>query len=176
MCPNGIVILSDKVKRRFPANDDWVEWDHPRAFAYESSVEELVQEIVQRHAEGIEFREYNVSWRPTQNNPPFSSTPCLGASALYNLLPFLRSFLPSVFLFLSLVPVPKLPSPPRSSLFHPSYPISNPLGLTLLSHHDVSCHTPYPHSPFPFVWPHTFRSLIHGMSVFGTRHASRSVY
>jgi glycogen debranching enzyme len=61
MCPNGVSLLDDKVKRRFPADDTWVEWDHARAFAYESSVAELVQEIVQRHAGGIEFREYNVS-------------------------------------------------------------------------------------------------------------------
>lgn len=59
MCPNGQALLSDKVKRRFPANDEWVAWDHPRAFDYESTVAELVQEIVQRHAEGIEFVEYN---------------------------------------------------------------------------------------------------------------------
>jgi glycogen debranching enzyme len=61
MCPNGLALLSDKVKRRFPANDDWVPWDHVRAFEWGSSVAELIQEIVQRHAEGIEFREYNVS-------------------------------------------------------------------------------------------------------------------
>ena len=60
MCPNGQAVLSDKVKRRFPADDTWVEWDHSRAFEYESTVAELVQEIVQRHASGIEFREYNV--------------------------------------------------------------------------------------------------------------------
>lgn len=60
MCPNGTQILKDSVKRRFPADDSWVAWDHPRAFAYESTVAELVQEIIQRHAEGIEFREYNV--------------------------------------------------------------------------------------------------------------------
>ena len=59
MCPNGLAILDDKVKRRFPADDTWVPWDHPRAFEYESTVAELIQEIVQRHAEGIEFREYN---------------------------------------------------------------------------------------------------------------------
>ncbi|OCF71062.1 glycogen debranching enzyme [Kwoniella mangroviensis CBS 8886] len=59
MCPNGLALLNDKVKRRFPADDTWVEWDHARAFEYESSVEDLVQEILQRHAEGIEFREYN---------------------------------------------------------------------------------------------------------------------
>jgi glycogen debranching enzyme len=61
MCPNGLSILNDKVKRRFPADDTWVEWDHPRAYEYESTVAELVQEILQRHASGIEFREYNVS-------------------------------------------------------------------------------------------------------------------
>ena len=60
MCPNGLSILNDKVKRRFPADDTWVEWDHARAYEYESSVAELVQEILQRHASGIEFREYNV--------------------------------------------------------------------------------------------------------------------
>ncbi|EIW71077.1 hypothetical protein TREMEDRAFT_37541 [Tremella mesenterica DSM 1558] len=59
MCPNGLSILQDKVKRRFPADDSWVPWDHPQAFSWESSVAELVQEIVQRHATGIEFREYN---------------------------------------------------------------------------------------------------------------------
>jgi glycogen debranching enzyme len=61
MCPNGLAILQDSVKRRFPADDSWVEWDHPRAFQYESTVADLIQEIVQRHATGIEFREYNVS-------------------------------------------------------------------------------------------------------------------
>lgn len=64
MCPHGLAILQDSVKRRFPADDTWVEWDHPRAFAYESTVAELVQEIVQRHANGIEFREYNVGALP----------------------------------------------------------------------------------------------------------------
>ncbi|KAK4685222.1 glycogen debranching enzyme, partial [Tremellales sp. Uapishka_1] len=59
MCPNGLAILKDSVKRRFPADDTWVEWDHPQAFAWESTVAELIQEIVQRHAQGIEFREYN---------------------------------------------------------------------------------------------------------------------
>jgi len=62
MCPNGLAILQDSVKRRFPADDSWVEWDHPRAFQYESTVADLIQEIVQRHATGIEFREYNVSY------------------------------------------------------------------------------------------------------------------
>lgn len=59
MCPNGLSILEDSVKRRFPADDEWVAWDDPKAYSYSSTVAELVQEILQRHAEGIEFREYN---------------------------------------------------------------------------------------------------------------------
>ena len=59
MCPNGLAILNDKVARRFPKDDTWVTWDSPRAYEYESSVAEIVQEILQRHANGIEFREYN---------------------------------------------------------------------------------------------------------------------
>lgn len=59
MCPNGEAILKDSVKRRFPADDSWVAWDDEKAYAYSSTVAELVQEILQRHAEGIEFREYN---------------------------------------------------------------------------------------------------------------------
>lgn len=57
--PNGMTILNDKVKRRFPKNEEWVAWDDERAYAWESSVAELIQEILQRHATGIEFREYN---------------------------------------------------------------------------------------------------------------------
>ena len=60
MCPNGGAILADKVKRRFPADDSWVTWDHPRAYEHESTVADLVQEILQRHAAGINFREHNV--------------------------------------------------------------------------------------------------------------------
>lgn len=59
MCPNGLAILQDSVKRRFPADDEWVPWNDPKAFAYSSTIAEIIQEIVQRHAEGIEFREYN---------------------------------------------------------------------------------------------------------------------
>lgn len=57
--PNGLSILSDAVKRRFPADDTWVPWDDARAYSWSSTVAELIQEILQRHAQGIEFREYN---------------------------------------------------------------------------------------------------------------------
>ncbi|KAE8221765.1 hypothetical protein CF319_g4920 [Tilletia indica] len=59
MVQNGEAILEEKVKRRFPADDEWVPWNDPKAFAYESTVAELIQEILQRHAAGIHFREYN---------------------------------------------------------------------------------------------------------------------
>ncbi|THH32030.1 hypothetical protein EUX98_g2165 [Antrodiella citrinella] len=59
MAPDGLSLLSEPVKRRFPADDTWVAWDDPKAYAYSSSVAEIVQEILQRHADGISFREYN---------------------------------------------------------------------------------------------------------------------
>ncbi|KAF7796344.1 hypothetical protein EIP86_007521 [Pleurotus ostreatoroseus] len=57
--PDGLAILSEKVKRRFPKDDTWVAWDDPQAYAYSSTVAEIIQEILQRHADGISFREYN---------------------------------------------------------------------------------------------------------------------
>jgi len=61
MAPDGLAILKDSVKRRFPADDTWVPWDDKSAYSWSSTVAEIIQEILQRHAEGIEFREYNVS-------------------------------------------------------------------------------------------------------------------
>lgn len=57
--PNGLSILSESVRRRFPKDDTWVSWDDRRAYAYTSSVAEIIQEILQRHADGIHFREHN---------------------------------------------------------------------------------------------------------------------
>ena len=57
--PDGLSILGESVKRRFPQDDTWVPWDDPRAYAYLSKIEEVIQEIVQRHASVISFREYN---------------------------------------------------------------------------------------------------------------------
>ncbi|KAJ8515736.1 hypothetical protein ONZ45_g6896 [Pleurotus djamor] len=59
MAPDGISILQEHVKRRFPKDDTWVPWDDDRAYAYSSTIAEIIQEILQRHAEGITFREYN---------------------------------------------------------------------------------------------------------------------
>jgi len=57
--PDGLSILSESVKRRFPQDDTWVAWDDPQAYAYSSTIAEIIQEILQRHADGIHFREYN---------------------------------------------------------------------------------------------------------------------
>lgn len=57
--PEGVQILSETVKRRFPEDDTWVPWDDARAYAYACTLAEIVQEILQRHADGIHFREYN---------------------------------------------------------------------------------------------------------------------
>ena len=59
MAPDGISLLSEPVKRRFPKDDTWVAWNDPRAYAYSSTIAEIIQEILQRHADGIHFREYN---------------------------------------------------------------------------------------------------------------------
>lgn len=57
--PDGLSLLQEPVKRRFPKDDTFVPWDDPRAYAESNTVIEIIQEILQRHAEGISFREYN---------------------------------------------------------------------------------------------------------------------
>lgn len=59
MAPDGLSILSESVKRRFPKDDTWIPWDDPQAYSYSCTVAEIIQEILQRHASGISFREYN---------------------------------------------------------------------------------------------------------------------
>ena len=57
--PDGLAILQETVMRRFPKDDTWVPCDDPRAFTESSTIAEVIQEILQRHADGIHFREYN---------------------------------------------------------------------------------------------------------------------
>jgi len=59
MAPDGLALLSENVLRQFPKDETWVEWNDERAYAYSSTAAEITQEILQRHAEGIHFREYN---------------------------------------------------------------------------------------------------------------------
>jgi glycogen debranching enzyme len=58
--PDGIKLLQTKVPRRFlPYDDTWFPHDDPRAYSQTSTVEEVIQEIIQQHASGISFREHN---------------------------------------------------------------------------------------------------------------------
>ena len=60
MMLDGIQLLKEKVSRRFlPYDDTWFPYDDPRAYSKESTIEEIIQEALQRHATGLSFREYN---------------------------------------------------------------------------------------------------------------------
>ncbi|PIA16729.1 putative glycogen debranching enzyme Gdb1 [Coemansia reversa NRRL 1564] len=57
--PEGTAFLEAKVARRFPDGETFVPWDSDEAFSCTSTIAELVQEIMDRHARGISFREWN---------------------------------------------------------------------------------------------------------------------
>ena len=55
--PNGISLLDERVKRRFPLDDTFVWADDPRAYSYETSIMDIIQEALSRVANGLHFRE-----------------------------------------------------------------------------------------------------------------------
>jgi glycogen debranching enzyme len=58
--PNGLDILKEKIPRRFlPYDDTWFPSDDPRAYSKSSTLEDIIQEALQRHASGLNFREAN---------------------------------------------------------------------------------------------------------------------
>ncbi|EAZ63299.2 glycogen debranching enzyme [Scheffersomyces stipitis CBS 6054] len=57
--PDGIKILDERVARRFPLDDTYIPHTDKRAFSYESSIREVIYEILARHAKGIKYREAN---------------------------------------------------------------------------------------------------------------------
>lgn len=58
--PDGLSLLTRKVKRRFlPYDDTWFESEDPRAYSTESLIQDVIQEAMQRHASGLKFREAN---------------------------------------------------------------------------------------------------------------------
>ncbi|KAH3666669.1 hypothetical protein WICMUC_005486 [Wickerhamomyces mucosus] len=61
--PGGELLLKVKVKRRFPLDDRYITYDDPEAFSYETSIEEIIYEILSRHAKGIKYREANAGPR-----------------------------------------------------------------------------------------------------------------
>ncbi|EGP86042.1 glycogen debranching enzyme [Zymoseptoria tritici IPO323] len=60
LAPKGSNFLQERVRRRFlPYKDDWFPHDDSRAYSQTSSIEDVIQECLQRHASGMHFREYN---------------------------------------------------------------------------------------------------------------------
>ncbi|KAG5462779.1 MAG: amylo-alpha-1,6-glucosidase-domain-containing protein, partial [Olpidium bornovanus] len=57
--PQGEKFLETIVPRRFVGTDEFSEADDPRAYSRTSTMAEVIQEILQRHAQGISFREHN---------------------------------------------------------------------------------------------------------------------
>ncbi|CAM1511767.1 Fc.00g092800.m01.CDS01 [Cosmosporella sp. VM-42] len=58
--PEGTAIFKTKVRRRFlPYDDTWFPTDDPRTYSKESTIEDIVQEALQRHASGMKYREAN---------------------------------------------------------------------------------------------------------------------
>lgn len=58
--PSGMSLLQDKARRRFlPYDDTWFPHNDKRAYSVSSTIEDVIQEALQRHATGIEFREYD---------------------------------------------------------------------------------------------------------------------
>ncbi|KAK9462891.1 glucanotransferase domain of glycogen debranching enzyme-domain-containing protein [Lipomyces oligophaga] len=60
--PGGESILQERVKRRFPLDDRFIEYNDSEAFSYSTSLVDIIQEIFQRHAEGIHYREHNAGY------------------------------------------------------------------------------------------------------------------
>jgi glycogen debranching enzyme len=58
--PDGMSLLQEKVERRFlPYDDTWFPHTDKQAYSKSSTIEDVIQEALQRHASGIEFREYD---------------------------------------------------------------------------------------------------------------------
>ncbi|KAI3632832.1 hypothetical protein MIR68_008907 [Amoeboaphelidium protococcarum] len=55
---NGISILDEDVKMRFDG-DEYVDWNDPRAYSKVMKLRDILQAIMQKHAQGISFREWN---------------------------------------------------------------------------------------------------------------------
>ena len=60
MVPGGMSIMKETTARRFlPYDDTYFDFDDQRAYSKHSTIDEIVQEVMQRHADGISFREAN---------------------------------------------------------------------------------------------------------------------
>lgn len=60
IAPDGLSLLKEQVLRRFlPYDDTFFYSNDSRAYSISSTIEDVIQEILQRHASGISFREAN---------------------------------------------------------------------------------------------------------------------
>ena len=60
LAPNGLSLLRERVSRRFlPYDDRYFKFDSKSAYSQTSTIEEIIQEVLQRHASGLSFREAN---------------------------------------------------------------------------------------------------------------------
>jgi glycogen debranching enzyme len=58
--PNGISLLKEVIPRRFlPYDDTYFDSEDSRAYSKSSTLEDIIQEVMQRHATGMSFREAN---------------------------------------------------------------------------------------------------------------------
>ncbi|QUC19366.1 uncharacterized protein UV8b_03607 [Ustilaginoidea virens] len=60
LSPEGASVLKSTIKRRFlPYDDTWFPASDSRAYSTESTLEDVIQEALQRHASGMKYREAN---------------------------------------------------------------------------------------------------------------------
>ncbi|KAH8665233.1 putative glycogen debranching enzyme [Tricladium varicosporioides] len=58
--PNGLELLKETIPRRFlPYDDTYFDSNDPRAYSKTSTLEDIIQEALQRHASGMSYREAN---------------------------------------------------------------------------------------------------------------------
>ncbi|KAG0344926.1 hypothetical protein BG004_004083 [Podila humilis] len=63
MVPRGEDILKEKVLRRFPEPDQFVEFTSDKAYSTSNTLEEILVEILTTHANGVHYREINAGPR-----------------------------------------------------------------------------------------------------------------
>lgn len=56
--PEGLSFLKEKVALRFP-DDEFIDSNDPKCFSKEITIEDFIQNVLERHARGIKFREWN---------------------------------------------------------------------------------------------------------------------
>jgi len=59
LVPNGEDILKESFARRFPDGNNFVEYTSPEAYSTNVTLEDILIEILEAHANGIHYREWN---------------------------------------------------------------------------------------------------------------------